>query len=133
MTHVFADTFYFLAFINPKDAAHQRALDYSKNSDAPLLTTAWVLTEVADGLAKSPNRQLFLAMLRELEDSADNEIVWGDSALYHRAVILYDSRPYKQWSLTDCISFIVMREHGISEALTADQHFEQAGFVALLK
>jgi predicted nucleic acid-binding protein len=46
---------------------------------------------------------------------------------------LYHLRPDKQWSLTDCISFLVMSEEGITEALTADHHFEQAGFVALLK
>jgi predicted nucleic acid-binding protein len=45
---------------------------------------------------------------------------------------LYNNRPDKAWSLTDCISFVVMQEHGISEALTGDHHFEQAGFVALL-
>jgi len=45
---------------------------------------------------------------------------------------LYQNRPDKNWSLTDCISFVVMQEHGITEALTADRHFEQAGFVPLL-
>ena len=43
---------------------------------------------------------------------------------------LYESRPDKEWSLTDCISFVVMKKEGIVEALTEDRHFEQAGFVA---
>jgi len=50
-----------------------------------------------------------------------------------RGLALYISRPDKDWSLTDCISFVVMKERGLTGALTADHHFEQAGFVALLK
>jgi predicted nucleic acid-binding protein len=53
--------------------------------------------------------------------------------LYDQGLDLYRSRPDKDWSLTDCISFTVMRQRGISEALTGDHHFEQAGFVAILK
>ena len=133
MSPVFADAFYFLAFLNPKDAAHQRAIEFAKNSDSPLVTSSWVLTEVADGLAKSSQRRLFRVMLQELEDSPDDHIIWWDTALFHRAVVLYDSRADKHWSLTDCTSFVIMREQGITEALTGDHHFEQAGFVALLK
>jgi hypothetical protein len=50
-----------------------------------------------------------------------------------RGLALYAARPDKEWSLTDCVSFLVMQDHGVTEALTADHHFEQAGFVALLK
>ena len=50
-----------------------------------------------------------------------------------RGVALYAERPDKDWSLTDCISFVVMRTMDITEALTGDRHFEQAGFTALLK
>jgi predicted nucleic acid-binding protein len=133
MTPVFADTFYFLAFVNPRDAAHQREMDFSKNSSAPMLTTTWVLTEVADGLANTPNRHLFRAILEDLEHSSADVIVWPDESLFRRGANLYDSRPDKEWSLTDCISFVVMQDQGILEALTGDHHFEQAGFTALLK
>ncbi len=51
--------------------------------------------------------------------------------LYHRGLNLYGDRPDKEWSLTDCISFAVMSEQHIVEALTRDRHFKQAGFVAL--
>lgn len=133
MSPVIADAFYFLAFLNPKDAAHQRAIDFAKNCDSPLITSSWVLTEVADGIAESPQRRLFRALLQELEDSPDDNIVWWDTTLFHRAVVLYESRPDKGWSLTDCTSFVIMREQGIAEALTGDHHFEQAGFAALLR
>ena len=64
MTAVFADTFYFLALLNSRDAAHRKAVDFSNSSDAPLLTTAWVLTELADGLSRSSKR--------DFESSADS-------------------------------------------------------------
>jgi hypothetical protein len=87
---VFADTFFFLAFINPRDAAHQAAIGFSQNSAAPLITTVWVLTKVADGLAKTPNRRFFQSLLRMLDPSPANEIVWDDPALFRRGADLYE-------------------------------------------
>jgi len=60
-------------------------------------------------------------------------IVRSGPQLFQRGLKLYDERPDKEWSLTDCISFVVMKDEGISDALTGDQHFEQAGFIPLLK
>lgn len=56
----------------------------------------------------------------------------GDD-LFEQGINLFRKRPDKEWSLTDCISFVVMQQHNVSEALTADHHFEQAGFAAILK
>ena len=64
---------------------------------------------------------------------AASEVVSISAALWNEALELYHQHRDKQWTLTDCASFIVMRERGITEALTGDRHFEQAGFVALLK
>ena len=61
------------------------------------------------------------------------QIVPGDDASFHTGLTLYFSRPDKDWSLTDCISFVIMQREGITEALTGDHHFEQAGFNILLK
>ncbi|HTD66787.1 MAG TPA: hypothetical protein VK846_09700 [Candidatus Limnocylindria bacterium] len=69
MNAVFADTFFFLSAINPADAAHERAIEFSDNYDGPLLTTAWVITEVADALAGRNDRHLF----RELYESITND------------------------------------------------------------
>jgi predicted nucleic acid-binding protein len=91
------------------------------------------LTEVADGLAPVVTRQQFLALLARLDSAAEAEIVGPGSDIWRRGIDLYSRRPDKDWSLTDCISFVVMVDRGISEALTGDHHFEQAGFVALLK
>ena len=72
-------------------------------------------------------------MMDNLRSAEDIEIVPASSELFSKGFAFFTSRPDKDWSFTDCISFVVMRERGITNALTADHHFEQAGFVALLK
>jgi predicted nucleic acid-binding protein len=96
------------------------------------VTTTWVLTEVADAMAQPANRVVFLRFLATLERNPAVEIVPASEALYRRGLELYRDRPDKDWSLTDCVSFVVMPEQGLAEALTGDHHFKQAGFVALL-
>ncbi len=132
MKRVFADTYYFIGLLSPGDSAHRRVIEFSERHNPPLLTTAWVMTELADGLAKTPNRHLFGKVLFDTEDEPSNLLVSPSEVLYRKGIELYESRSDKDWSLTDCISFVVMREQGITEALTADRHFEQAGFVPLL-
>ena len=133
MTPVFADTFFFLALINPRDAAHSRAVAAATVRTGPLLTTAWVLTEVADGLAATPDRHLIEKILADLDQEPRDLIVPASPELFDRGLQLYLARPDKKWSLTDCVSFVVMQDRNVTEALTADHHFEQAGFIALLK
>ena len=133
MTHVFADTFYFFAILNPKDDAHQKALEFATRHEEPIVTTAWVLTELADGLAVTAHRGAFSRLVARLRADPDNEIVPPTQDLMARGIELYDARPDKQWSLTDCISFLVMQDRQITQSLTGDRHFEQAGFTALLK
>jgi uncharacterized protein len=133
MNRVFADSFYFFALLNPKDSAHRKALEFSQHNRGPIVTTGWVLTELADGLATSANRQAFSRVVERIRANSDNEIVPPTEELLNRGIALYDARPDKQWSLTDCISFVVMQERKLSRALTGDHHFEQAGFEALLR
>lgn len=133
MKSVFADTFFYLAIINADDAAHVRAVRLSDAFDGPVLTTAWVLTEVADALAAPDRRTDFLTLLETLRADPEVTIVPPDERIFAAGIELYSNRRDKGWSLTDCISFVVMQEQGISEALTGDRHFEQAGFAALLK
>jgi predicted nucleic acid-binding protein len=92
-----------------------------------------VLTELADGLARRGTRAMVTLVYDGLTADPATQIVASSADLWKRGRSLYASRPDKDWSLTDCISFVVMQEHGLTEALTADHHFEQAGFVALLK
>lgn len=134
MKTVFADTFYFLALLNPSDQAHGKAVAFTSSHTVRMVTTEWVLTELADGLARSRRgRTEFLGTLADLQADADATIVPCDHALMAEGVKLYAQRPDKEWSLTDCISFVVMTKEGITDALTGDHHFEQAAFVALLK
>jgi predicted nucleic acid-binding protein len=132
MSKVFADTFYFLALLNKNDEAHEKAVAYSANINK-LVTTEWVLTELADGLASSRHRNMFLQTRQELLADGDVQVIPLDRQIHEEGILLYAGRPDKQWSLTDCISFVVMQHEGVTEALTGDHHFEQAGFVALLK
>ncbi len=133
MTRIFADSFYFFALLNPRDPAHTNAMDFSRCNRGPLATTAWVLTELADGLASTPHRQTFRQVLQDIKANRANLIVPANAETFEKGVDFYHARPDKQWSLTDCISFVVMSEEGMTEALTGDHHFEQAGFTALLK
>ncbi len=133
MRTIFADTFYFLALWNPQDQGHAKALAFTGGYREALLTTDWIVTELADALACLPNRQRFLRLFRILHQLKDLAIIPASRAILEEGLGLYESRPDKEWSLTDCISFVVMKKEGIVEALTGDHHFEQAGFLALLK
>ena len=133
MTRWFGDTFYFLALVNPKDARHKAAVEFSRAHGRSVVTTAWVLTELADGLSKRGTRGIFKLVYDGLAADPSTQIVGSSDHVWEQGRLLYESRPDKDWSLTDCISFAVMEREKIREALTGDHHFEQAGFVALLK
>ena len=134
MRAVFADTFYFLALINPADQHHGKAVSLTRAFRDRMVTTEWVITELADALAGTPRgRAEALATLADLQADPDALIIPFSATMMTEGLDLYARRPDKQWSLTDCVSFVVMWREGITEALTGDHHFEQAGFVALLK
>jgi predicted nucleic acid-binding protein len=133
MIRLFADSFYFFAILNPRDDMHESALRYAALNANPIVTTAWVLTELADGLAATPSRSAFSRLFSRLREDPENEFVPPTEELMRRRLELYDARPDKKWSLTDCISFVVMKDRGLTKALTGDHHFEQAGFEALFK
>ena len=133
MRTVFADTFYLLALWNPNDKAHAKAMEFTQGYRQAMLTTDWIITELADALSRGPNRARFLRLFRILQQQKEFTIIPATRTLLDEGLAFYESRPDKEWSLTDCISFVVMTRAGITDALTGDHHFEQAGFVALLK
>ena len=133
MNRAFADTFYFLALLNPQDNAHARAVAYTCRFPGEMIVTDWVLTELGDALCHPINRSKFIATVTALKTNPQARVVRADAMLFEEGLQLFESRSDKEWSLTDCISFVVMQHEGITEALTGDHHFEQAGFVALLK
>jgi uncharacterized protein len=99
----------------------------------PLVTTEWILTEVGDAFSHPAWRRKFIRLLDLLREQSDVEIVPSTSDLIQRGTEFFAARPDKEWSLTDCISFVAMNERDITDALTSDHHFEQAGFRILLK
>jgi predicted nucleic acid-binding protein len=129
---VFADTSYYVAMTSPRDSRHDSAVAFSDVRRERIVTTEYVLVELGNYLARGPNRPLFVGLFRHLQADPETLIIRASEDLLQKGLDLYENRPDKAWSLTDCISFIVMREHGLTEALTGDRHFEQAGFKALL-
>jgi hypothetical protein len=133
MTTIFADTSFYVAMLSPRDRLHPKALEFLRGYAGRTITTEQVLTETGNWSAASGDRDAFLALLESIRADAKATVVWSDRAMFEAGLRLYAARPDKQWSLTDCISFVVMKDRGITEALTADHHFEQAGFKALLR
>lgn len=133
MTECFGDTSYFLSLLIPTDEYHARAFAWSSSSQRPIVTTEYVVFEVGNFIAAPPARSLFAPFLRTLQTATGFSIVPASPRLLQNAVDLYLQRADKSWSLTDCASFVTMRERNITDALTSDRHFEQAGFNALLR
>ncbi|NQW99699.1 type II toxin-antitoxin system VapC family toxin [bacterium] len=133
MNPVFADTAYFIALLNPTDQYHACALELAHNPPGPLVTTSWVLVETGDAFSQPKNRRKFIRLVELLQSTPDIEVIPPSSGQLQAGIRLFGSRPDKGWSLTDCISFIVMQERRLSDALTTDQHFTQAGFRPLMK
>lgn len=130
---VFADTFALIAWLNPRDDAHAVVAAFLDDFAGRLLTTEWVLMELADALSALEARQTAVAFLQAVRADPLFDVVGYVPTVYQAGFDLFASRPDKAWSLTDCISFGVMTERRLSEALTADHHFEQAGFRAFFK
>lgn len=133
MRTLFADTFYYIALLSPTDAAHTRAVEFTRTYNELMVTTAWIITELADGMADVSTRQAFTDFYDAVRVDPQVSVVQPERYYFDDGLELYRTRPDKDWSLTDCISFVVMQRQGIIEALTGDHHFEQAGFKALLR
>lgn len=129
---LFLDTAYILALLNSHDGFHLQARKLSSEIDVPLVTTEAILTEIGNALAKPQWRELAVDTVNDLRADESVEIISVNSELFSRAFELYSSRMDKDWGLTDCISFVVMKDAKLKEALTTDHHFEQAGFKVLL-
>ncbi len=132
---VFLDTGYAIALLSPRDRynAVAKHLGADLNSgDHNVVTTDAVILEIGAALARVAYRGAAAMFIDGLRADPNVEIVALDRTLFESAYRLFKERPDKDWSLTDCVSFVVIRERGISEALTADQHFVQAEIKALL-
>ena len=136
MKLVFADTGYWIALLDRKDSYHQKALELKEYlKRAHIVTSQMVITELlADASsAGAYMRQLTVQAVRRFSNSPGITIIPQTNKLFTQAFNLYATVPDKQWSLTDCASFEIMRSKGIIQALAHDKHFKQAGFVPLLR
>jgi uncharacterized protein len=133
MIPVFADASYYVALLSPRDQHHQDAVRLSGQLRQPIVLTEFVLIEVSNALAPVESRGRAIALWAHLRKEPSVTIVPASTELITGGLDLYGQRPDKEWSLTDCISFVVMQKRELTDALTADHHFEQAGFTALLR
>ncbi len=136
MQPIFLDTSFAIALAVSDDAHHTQALEIReklKREQGRLVTTSAIVLEIGDGLSRLRYRKLAFSILDFVQDDPSLQIVHLSNTLLESAIKLYRQRSDKEWGLTDCVSFVVMRERGITDALTADEHFQQAGFRALLR
>ncbi|HEU4558200.1 MAG TPA: PIN domain-containing protein [Longimicrobium sp.] len=129
------DTSYVVALVHKRDQYHETARRLARRlrAHAKLVITQAVCLEIGNFLSDPPNRPRAAQMLTEIQSDPGVEIVPMSEKLYSEALTLFTKRPDKEWSMIDCVSFVVMTERGITEALTADGHFEQAGFKPLMR
>lgn len=130
---IFLETGYFVALFGVDDELHARALAWSMHGDEPLLVTEYVLWECVNTFSKPRDRATAHALIEHVESDPACEVVRASTDLFAVGLRLHRDRPDKEWSLTDCVSFHLMRARGITRALAYDIHFEQAGFEALLR
>lgn len=135
-TEVFLDTAYAIALANSKDDFHAKAIQLAQQlrvEKTKLVTTRAVLLEIGNALSSQRFRTAAVQLLDALEADPTVGIVPITDGLYAQALTVYRTRPDKEWGLVDCLSFGVMRERRLSEALTTDMHFQQAGYRVLLR
>jgi len=132
MKIVFADTSYYIALVNPHDIIHNKAVDFCRNYRGDILTTEYVLIEVGNFLSRPEDRPVYVDLMARLKTDPQTYIVPSSTHLFEQGFHLFSERLDKSWSIIDCISFVIMCEHSLTEALSSDRHFIQAGFKALL-
>lgn len=134
---VFIDTAGWIALVHKRDTFHQKAvLLYNKLGNVMRVTSDAVLLETCNSLAGSQTRRLAAAFMEGIKTSERLkilDIVRTSGTVFEQGWNLFEAYEDKEWSLTDCISFVIMRERKMKESFTCDHHFEQAGFSILLK
>lgn len=128
---IFVDSFAWIATINKSDNYHEislRILEELLNKQAKLITTNYVLIETINALSKREFRKTVIEFIDKLEKSPSVQIVKITDEIYNNAWTLYQQRIDKDWGITDCTSFEVMKIFNIKKAFTNDKHFDQAGY-----
>jgi uncharacterized protein len=132
---IFADTFFWVALANPEDSRYPDALALDNVlSDALIVTTDEILTEFMTFFSADPwQRNRAAATVRSLFAEPEVRVFPQRRDSFLAGLSLYEARPDKGYSLTDCISMQTMRKEGLTEVLTNDRHFAQEGFRVLFR
>ncbi len=136
MPELFLDTGFAIALASRRDQHHQRAVELAievKANATELLTTQAVVLEIGNSLSKGKYRPAAVQLIASLRTDPTVEILTVDDELFEKSFALFGNRNDKEWSLTDCMSFVVMETRGITDALTPDEHSNQASFNALMR
>jgi len=136
MKTVFADTGYWIALLDPQDTLHPKAINVSITlTQVQIYTSEMVLTEILNHVSKRGNflRSAAANLIESLQENPAVTIIPQTDSIFQQALTLYKQRLDQAWSHTDCSSFCIMQQQKILEALAYDKHFEQAGFIALLR
>lgn len=135
MNKLFVDTSGWIALINRSDNLHAATSQIYNDR----FSTGWdfiihtgVMLEVGNGMSRVRHRHLAVQFKARIDASARIAVVRLTEELYENGWQMYTTRSDKDWGIVDCISFVIMQERGLTETLTADQHFQQAGFITLL-
>ncbi len=130
---IFVDTLFLVALINRRDQYHQQARELADRFNGyPLLTTDAILLEVGNALARNYKNEA-ADIIEYFLRAEEAQIIRLTPELFDKAFALYKSYQDQSWGLVDCISFVVMREANVTQALTCDRHFIQAGFQTLMR
>ena len=133
-TRLFLDTAFVQAILNRNDQYH--VITKSRLTELRTATEVWtteaILIEIGNALSAT-HRESAVRFINQCYATPNTHVVSVDAALLKRALGLYDERADKEWGLTDCISFVVMADQNLVDAMTADRHFIQAGFRALMR
>ena len=134
MKIIFADTFYWIALLSPRDTWHLRVIEWSQsNPKQSLVITDGIIDEIFAHFSKQGDimRGKVIELYQNILDDPNIQLISYNQELRQTGIELYKKRPDKGYSLTDCISMVVMKKLNISEVLTNDKHFSQEGFMII--
>lgn len=129
---LFADTSFFIAAVNQGAKAHALALQLMRRPNQSIVTSDWIVAELGAFLSGGQNRTIFNTLLQRIRQDKHYQVIEASRTDLDAGAALFAQRSDKEWSLVDCISFNIMSNLGMTDALTTDHHFRQAGFNALL-
>ena len=136
MPEYFLDTGFAIALASRRDQHHERAVELAADvraNNIHLVTTQAIVLEIGNSLSKKNYRSAAVRLIASLRSDSTVELLTIDDELFDKSFALYSNRDDKEWGLTDCMSFVVMDTREITDALTPDEHFNQAGFNALMR